>query len=98
MDEIANCNPKPMAAWLNESEQDNDCKPCKVAVLVPDYQATLSEAGYGTLASEFTSTLDKETDDIVLDIANLMDKSKENVDGDTRTRLLALDCMAQNKE
>lgn len=87
-------NIKPMAEWLEEPEKEGDCKPCRLAVVVGDYQKTLEDAGHKQIAAEIGQAMG-DKDDPILKVAQVMDKAKEAVDEDTRTQLLALDCLAQ---
>jgi hypothetical protein len=84
-----------MADWL-EQEQEGECRPCALAVLIADYQKALTEAGRQDLAERFAGIVDD--DDPVKVTAVLMDKIKESVTKELRERLLLLDCMAQTSQ
>lgn len=90
-------NLKPMAEWLEEPEQEGDCKPCRLAVIVGDYQKTLEESGNKTLSGKIADAM-SEKEDPILRVAQVMDEAKEAVDEKTREELLALDCLAQRAD
>jgi hypothetical protein len=87
----------PMAEWL-EQEKDGECRPCSIAALVGEYQKALNSNGQKDLADRFTSLLGSESDDVVLDIAKLMDEAKKLAPEPVKETLVMLDCMAQTSQ
>lgn len=85
----------PMSQWLEE-EQEDECRPCAIAILIKDYQKELDDAGRQDLAEGFTTIAD--SDDPVKAASDFMDKIKESVDGELKNNLLMLDCMAQTSQ
>jgi len=90
------CDPVPMAKWL-EDENEGECRPCSLAVAVPEYQRVLEDAGLSDHATSLTAALEDE-EDPVMRVAEAMDKVKEAVPGEVREALRAVDCMAQNSQ
>lgn len=87
------CNPQPMAKWL-EDEKDGECRPCRIAVILKDYQDVLKE-NYPDMVKELAEAIGIEGDP-VLEVAKTMDGIKEKVKEEVKAALLELDCLAQN--
>lgn len=85
----------PMSEWL-EKEEEGECRPCTIAVMIGDYQKILKEANRQDLADGFG--LLESSEDPVKAAADLMDTIKAEVGPDTKESLLLFDCMAQNSQ
>lgn len=85
---------KPMEKWLQE-EEDGECRPCCIAVIIGDYQKVLEDNGHSELSEELASAVGGDGDDPILEVAKAMDRVKKLADKETRQKLLGLDCIAQ---
>ncbi len=91
-------NIKPMAKWLEEPEQPGDCKPCRIAGILGDYQKVLQDNGHENYSDDITAKLESTDDpDPIMSIAKAMDSAKEQVPEAVRNELLELDCLAQTE-
>jgi len=87
---------KPLETWIEEPSHEDECKPCALAALIPEYQQALKESGRQDLVDELTSGLENP-DDPIREVAKKMDAIKAKVEGELRAILESLDCMAQKK-
>jgi hypothetical protein len=83
---------KPMAEWIAGQDQEK-CRTCMLTVTVPWYYEELEERGLNDTAEDL-ETLQKEGDPIK--IAAALDQIKEQVDAETKQRLLEFDCATQS--
>ena len=91
---MADQQAKPLAEWLQEEEQDGECRPCAIAVILGDYQKVLVAGGHSELSEEIAEAICADEDPI-LKVAQAMDEAKEKVDDELRGILLELDSLAQ---
>ena len=85
----------PMSEWL-EKEEEGECRPCTIAVMIGDYQKILRGVNRQDLADGFA--LLESSEDPVKAAADLMDSIKAEVGPDTRESLMLFDCMAQKSQ
>lgn len=86
----------PLAEWVQKDEEDG-CKPCFLAALVPWYMDVLKESGREDLAEMIEGAVKGEEVE-PLQVARVLDRIKGEVKEDIRERLVRLDCMAQTVE
>ena len=101
------CNPIPMAEWVQQDDPKN-CRPCIVAPVVRWYRDHLEEKGQTDPVivnnpylkahlAHIVQAIEQlaETAD-VLTLCQELDKIKEAVDPSTRERLKVFDCAVQS--
>lgn len=84
-----------MSEWIQNDKPDGFCRPCILPVTIGWYIDELQSRGQAQRASDLElRALDEGAEP--LQLADLLDKIKHDVDDQTRARLLEFDCATQN--
>lgn len=93
------CDPIPMAQWVKAAGGDeNGCKPCTLTPVTQWYGSELKTAGLHNLAADLVAVataLPDDDDQAALELAQELDRIKQQVPEAVRDRLLDFDCTAQ---
>lgn len=91
---------QPMAKWVQVAD-GGSCRPCVIAPVVQWYFTELKERGNEPLAQRLEAKVN-ETDDEhpeeVVQLCEELDLIKQEVDPDTRLRLMDFDCEIQSMD
>ncbi len=89
---------QPMAKWVKVADSGS-CRPCTIAPVASWYHSELTERGKKVEADRLeakVNSMNEDNPDDVVALCEEMDKIKDEVDGETKTRLQEFDCAAQS--
>jgi hypothetical protein len=97
MPEVEKCNCpitlKPMAEWVSEEDTEK-CRPCLLAPVTQWYRTELTDAKKQDQVKLLDETILKEKAE-ALQICQVLDRIKDEVEGSLRERLKDFDCAVQ---
>lgn len=91
---MSECVVKPLSEWVKDPEPGKGCRPCGLAAIVGEYQEQLYNSGYPELADKIATVLEGEGD-VILQVAEVMDEIKSEVNEGVRKELIAIDSLPQ---
>lgn len=93
MDNESLCPKQSMTAWVSEETPKEECRPCLLGPVVQWYQSELQEQGQAALAQGLESLTSESVTST--EIAQALDKLKEQVSPELAARLREFDCSVQ---
>ena len=81
-----------MVEWIQNGDDDKECRSCLLLPVIQWYRGELQEKGLDDFADEIKVAVEKGDPSL---IARRFDEIKEKVPGDVRERLKEFDCYAQ---
>lgn len=90
-------NLEPLTDWIGKPEKEGQCKSCALSGLIPEYCDVLAEFNLPDIRERIEAALE-DTQDPIGEVAQLLDKAKQNASDEVKARLQALDCAAINYE
>lgn len=85
---------KPMATWVQEEDPRGICRECLLAPILQWYRETLNEKGYNKFTEEL-NTIARAAEVLPLQLCEMFDKIKSEVEESLRERLEEFDCAVQ---
>jgi len=88
---------KPMATWVQEKDPRGICRECLLAPVLQWYREELAEKGHDEFVSELNK-IARAAEVLPLQLCEMFDKIKSEVEEPLRGRLEEFDCATQAYE